>query len=67
MTGVKRSPSSLDAGSFGGVSVETYDKLNRGDVGYGGNAFCGVGGPAAPGAGLLARKLKGLDVQKDGE
>lgn len=67
MTGVKRNTSSLDTGSLGGASVETYDKLNRGDVGYGGNAFCGVGGPAAPGAGLLARRLRGLDVQKDGE
>ncbi|KAF2262156.1 hypothetical protein CC78DRAFT_324598 [Lojkania enalia] len=43
--------------------TETFDKLNKGDVGYGGNA-------TSPGAGLLARKLKGLDVQhyvSDGE
>jgi hypothetical protein len=64
MTGVKRDTSSLDTGSPGGASAETYDKLNKGDVGYGGNAFCG---PAAPGAGLLARRLRGLDVQKDGK
>lgn len=63
------SPTSLMSGIASPVeaSFETYDKLSRGDVGYGGNAFCGVGGPAAPGAGLLARRLKGLDVQKDWE
>ncbi|KAF2193228.1 hypothetical protein K469DRAFT_552949 [Zopfia rhizophila CBS 207.26] len=48
--------------------TETFDKLSKGDVGYGGNAFCGVGGPASsPGAGLLARRLRGLDVQYDKE
>ncbi|KAL1608065.1 hypothetical protein SLS60_003004 [Paraconiothyrium brasiliense] len=41
-----------------------FGKLNRGDVGYGGNAFCGVGAsPMSPGAGLLARRLRGLDVE----
>ncbi|ORY07409.1 hypothetical protein BCR34DRAFT_489487 [Clohesyomyces aquaticus] len=46
----------------------TYDKLNKGDVGYGGNAFCGFGGSDySPGAGLLARKLRGLDVQRSGQ
>lgn len=43
--------------------TEVFEKLNRGDLGYGGNAFCGVGGPgASPGEGLLARSLRGLDV-----
>ncbi|KAF2732134.1 hypothetical protein EJ04DRAFT_441587 [Polyplosphaeria fusca] len=48
--------------------METFDKLNKGDIGYGGNAFRSLaGGPAAsPGAGLLARKLRGLDVQREG-
>ncbi|KAI9669452.1 MAG: hypothetical protein M1817_004677 [Caeruleum heppii] len=42
-----------------------YGKLNRGDVGYGGNAFLSgsVGGEASEG--LLARKLRGLDVERD--
>lgn len=49
-------------------NTETFEKLNRGDLGYGGNAFCGVGGSAAsPGAGLLTRRLRGLDVQRDEE
>lgn len=43
-----------------------FEKLNRGDIGYGGNAFCGVRGPPiSPGAGLLARRLRGLDVEPD--
>ncbi|KAF2450939.1 hypothetical protein P171DRAFT_427210 [Karstenula rhodostoma CBS 690.94] len=43
-----------------------FEKLNRGDVGYGGNAFYGVGSPpVSPGAGLLARRLRGLDVEPD--
>lgn len=44
----------------------SFEKLNKGDVGYGGNAFCGVGGlPTSHGAGLLARRLRGLDVEPD--
>lgn len=41
-----------------------YNKLNKGDIGYGGNAFgfSSTGGEA--GEGLLARRLKGLDVQR---
>ncbi|KAF2789237.1 hypothetical protein K505DRAFT_313498 [Melanomma pulvis-pyrius CBS 109.77] len=46
--------------------TDTFEKLNKGDVGYGGNAFCGVGGSSAsPGAGLLTRRLRGLDVHQD--
>ncbi|PSN71247.1 hypothetical protein BS50DRAFT_486077 [Corynespora cassiicola Philippines] len=46
--------------------TEAFEKLNKGDVGYGGNAFCGVGGsPVSPGTGLLARRLRGLDVHLD--
>lgn len=41
---------------------EAFEKLSRGDLGYGGNAFCGVG---VPSEGLLARKLRGLDVDED--
>jgi hypothetical protein len=39
---------------------DTFEKLNRGDLGYGGNAFYGVGRPTE---GLLAIKLRELDVQ----
>jgi hypothetical protein len=46
--------------------TETFEKLNRGDLGYGGNAFCGINGPnSPPGEGLLARRLRGLDVKRD--
>jgi hypothetical protein len=46
-----------------GSAVSTFEKLSRGDVGYGGNAFSP---PASPGAGLLARRLRGLDVYPGG-
>lgn len=50
------------------ISPETFEKLNKGDIGYGGNAFCGIGGSSSsPAAGLLARRLRGLDVQPDEE
>ena len=42
-----------------------YDKLSKGDVGYGGNAFALLG--AAPGGnpeGLLSKRLKSLGVQR---
>jgi len=42
-----------------GSGVSAFEKLTRGDIGYGGNAFSP---PASPGAGLLARRLRGLDV-----
>ena len=38
---------------------DTYTKLNRGDIGYGG--VYGRPGTPEPGDGLLARRLKGLD------
>jgi len=38
--------------------ASSYDKLNRGDVGFGGFAHS-----ALPGAGLLAQRLRGLDAQ----
>lgn len=44
--------------------AETFGKLSRGDPGYGGNAFCGRGRPAE---GLLAIKLRELDVQPGGD
>ena len=45
--------------------TETFEKLHKGDVGYGGNVFRGVGGPTASPAGLLTRHLRGLDVHHD--
>lgn len=39
-----------------------YIKLNRGEVGYGG--IFGRPGTPEPGEGLLARRLRGLDVEK---
>jgi len=45
-----------------------FGKLSRGDVGYGGNAFYGVAGSStSPGPGLLARRLRGLDVRPGDE
>ncbi|KAF2996803.1 hypothetical protein E8E13_001270 [Curvularia kusanoi] len=44
----------------------TFEKLHKGDVGYGGNAFSPIGSPASPpAAGLLAQRLRGLDVHPD--
>lgn len=45
-----------------------FEKLSRGDLGYGGNASRGISSPAmSPGPGLLARRLKGLEVERDEE
>jgi len=64
-----RSPgSSRDRGSpmrdSAGDSVGSYNKLSRGDVGYGGNAFLRLGS-SSPGAaeGLLSQRLRSLGVQ----
>ncbi|KAJ4377134.1 hypothetical protein N0V86_006575 [Didymella sp. IMI 355093] len=44
----------------------TFEKLAKGDVGYGGNAFSPLGSPASPpAAGLLAQRLRSLEVQPD--
>ena len=46
----------------------TFEKLSKGDVGYGGNAFSPLGSPIGPpNAGLLSQRLRGLDVQRDEE
>lgn len=45
----------------GSEERERYEKLSKGDVGYGGNAFFGGGG--SPGEeGLLSRRLRGLGM-----
>ncbi|KAF1942267.1 hypothetical protein EJ02DRAFT_402913 [Clathrospora elynae] len=46
----------------------TFEKLNKGDVGYGGNAFSPLGSPnGPPNAGLLSQRLRGLEVPRDQE
>jgi hypothetical protein len=43
-----------------------FEKLNKGDVGYGGNAFSPSGTPTSPlSAGLLSQRLRGLEVQRE--
>jgi hypothetical protein len=55
-----RANSSSPRDGFGSPSTpaEVFGKLNKGDAGYGG--FLG-----SPGTGLLAKKLRSLDVQRD--
>lgn len=53
-------PLSWDSCSSG---ITGYDKLHKGDIGYGGNAFSGSpDGKQGVAESLLARKLKGLGV-----
>ena len=48
--------------------VTSFEKLNKGDIGYGGNAFRGIGSsPVSPGTGILARRLRGLGVEPEDE
>jgi hypothetical protein len=62
-----RSPIASPPPGFGPIIIDqeaTFEKLNRGDVGYGGNAFSPLGSPASPpAAGLLAQRLRSLEVQ----
>ncbi|TEA16862.1 Uncharacterized protein C8034_v000870 [Colletotrichum sidae] len=44
-----------------------YQKLNKGDVGYGGNAFASPGRGSPGTEGLLSRRLRSLGVQHQGE
>lgn len=46
-------------------SEGTFEKLTKGDVGYGGNAFSPTGKNnfSSPSAGLLSQKLKSLEVE----
>ncbi|CCF47646.1 hypothetical protein CH063_04226 [Colletotrichum higginsianum] len=48
--------------------IARYEKLNKGDVGYGGNLFA-PSGRGSPGGteGLLSRRLRSLGVQNQGE
>ncbi|KAF1913010.1 hypothetical protein BDU57DRAFT_581447 [Ampelomyces quisqualis] len=46
----------------------TFGKLQKGEVGYGGNAFSPLSSPTSPqSAGLLSQRLRGLDFQRDTE
>lgn len=51
-------------GSANGNGSEGYSKLSRGDVGYGG--VFGRPGTPEPGEGLLARRLRGLGMERGG-
>jgi len=52
-----------DSWNSDSTGISNYGKLNKGDVGYGGNAFSGLhNGQQAVAEGLLARRLRGLDV-----
>ncbi|CAN9367901.1 unnamed protein product [Alternaria alternata] len=54
--------------SLNNQSDGTFEKLSKGDVGYGGNVFSPLGSPSGPpNAGLLSQRLRGLDVQRNEE
>jgi hypothetical protein len=46
------------------IGSDGYNKLNKGDAGYGGSAFGFTNAGGEIGEGLLAKRLKGLDVKK---
>lgn len=49
-----------------GEGCQSFGKLNKGDIGYGGNAFSPMSSPTTPlSAGLLSQRLRGLDVHLD--
>lgn len=49
------------------AQIARYEKLSKGDVGYGGNAFSGSGrGSPGPAEGLLSQRLRSLGVQGQG-
>lgn len=60
-----RTPTRSPGSPFGQIDG-AFEKLSKGDVGYGGNAFSPVSSPATPvSAGLLSQRLRGLDVQHE--
>lgn len=59
-------PATKDAGGVGTWGPAQYEKLNKGDAGYGGNAFgCTAAGSSLGNApeGLLSQRLRGLGVK----
>ncbi|KAK2590813.1 hypothetical protein QQS21_011500 [Conoideocrella luteorostrata] len=64
-------PSTKDSAGMGpntwGANSSSYEKLNRGDFGYGGNTFtnpAGSGGSPGGTEGLLSQRLRSLGVNK---
>ncbi|KAI0521440.1 hypothetical protein F5B22DRAFT_596844 [Xylaria bambusicola] len=58
---------SSNASNWGGYDnqVDKYNKLNKGDIGYGGNAFAGlINGNPAVAESLLSKRLRSLGVEK---
>lgn len=60
-------PSTKDSARIGSWEAHQYEKLNKGDFGYGGNAF-GIIDSASPGTaeGLLSQRLRSLGVDQSG-
>lgn len=56
--------SSWRSNSSNSNSSDEYGKLRKGEVGYGGNVFGHFGNGGDGHEGLLARRLRGLDVQR---
>ncbi|EGR51989.1 uncharacterized protein TRIREDRAFT_55818 [Trichoderma reesei QM6a] len=59
-------PSTVDSRSGGTWGPSQYEKLNRGDAGYGGNAFGRSGAASPPGTApesLLSQRLRSLGVK----
>lgn len=63
-TGRPTTQASSNTMSNWGGQIGKYDKLSKGDVGYGGNAFSGIinGSPGAA-EGLLSQRLRSLGVE----
>ncbi|KAI1383145.1 uncharacterized protein F4822DRAFT_93942 [Hypoxylon trugodes] len=60
---------SSDVSSWGGLDgrISTYDKLSKGDKGYGGNAFARlINGNTGVAESLLSQRLRSLGVQGQG-
>ena len=55
--------SSYRSSASGGSGSDSYSKLSKGDAGYGG--VFGCPGTPEPGEGLLARRLRGLGMDKE--
>lgn len=56
--------SSWRSNSSNSNSSDGYGKLSKGDIGYGGNLFSHANNGSDNNEGLLAKRLKGLDVQR---
>ncbi|OHF01480.1 hypothetical protein CORC01_03236 [Colletotrichum orchidophilum] len=61
--------SRLTTGDGWDAQIARYDKLSKGDVGYGGNAFAPSSGRGSPGGteGLLSQRLRSLGVQSQSQ